>query len=98
MLSNFYGTNHNKDWNASVICEEKEKKKVKNAACSCNNIVNDTAREVAIGKCGVAAGEFASVAIVGKDGAAAAGENPNAANVGEDGTAKTDGVLGDQSS
>ncbi|MBT2686596.1 hypothetical protein J7I93_00200 [Bacillus sp. ISL-47] len=73
------------------MCNEKKN------SCGCVNIVNDTTREVAIGKCGVAAGEFANVAIVGKNGAAAAGENPNAANVGEDGTAKTDGALCAQS-
>lgn len=58
------------------------------------NLVNDTAREVAIGKVGVAAGENAHVALVGKDGSAAAGDTPEAASVGGDGTAQ---VADDQS-
>ncbi|ENH97987.1 hypothetical protein J416_02504 [Gracilibacillus halophilus YIM-C55.5] len=52
------------------------------------NIVNDTDREVAIGKKGVAAGDFADVAVVGKNGAAAAGFTPEAAAVGKDGSAQ----------
>lgn len=52
------------------------------------NIINDTAREVAIGKIGVAAGENANVAVVGDNGAAAAGTNPEVASVGGNGTAQ----------
>jgi hypothetical protein len=52
------------------------------------NIVNDTTREVAIGKIGVAAGENANVALVGDDGTAAAGTNPEIAAVGGDGSAQ----------
>lgn len=52
------------------------------------NVINDTQREVAIGKKGVGAGENTNIGIVGKDGSAAAGTNPDVANVGKDGTAQ----------
>lgn len=60
--------------------EEKcDKEKFEDDCCNKGiNIVNDTQREVAIGKIGVAAGEFANVAIVGEDGAAAAGSEAKA--------------------
>ncbi|WP_209123506.1 hypothetical protein [Alkalihalobacillus sp. BA299] len=67
---------------------KKEKKHFEDECCGCINIVNNTSREVAIGKSGVAAGEFANVAFVGKGGSAAAGGNPDAASVGKDGTAQ----------
>ncbi len=56
---------------------EKEKND-EESCCKGINIVNETQREVAIGKIGVAAGEFANVAIVGEDGAAAAGSEAKA--------------------
>jgi hypothetical protein len=68
--------------------ETKDKEKFEDKCCCGINIVNDTAREVAIGKVGVAAGESANVALVGKGGAAAAGGNPDAAGVGKNGTAQ----------
>jgi hypothetical protein len=52
------------------------------------NVINDTQREVAIGKQGVGAGENTNIGIVGKDGSTAAGGNPDAASVGKDGTAQ----------
>lgn len=52
------------------------------------NVINDTQREVAIGKKGVGAGENTNIGIVGKDGSAAAGNNPEVASVGGDGSAK----------
>jgi hypothetical protein len=52
------------------------------------NVINDTQREVAIGKKGVGAGENTNIGIVGKDGSAAAGSNPDVATVGKDGTAQ----------
>lgn len=68
------------------VCEfdndkKKDKKKDKfKDECCCDkiNIVNDNDREVAIGKVGVAAGEYANVAVVGDNGAAAAGSEPEA--------------------
>lgn len=64
------------------------KKQQEEYCCEGINVVNDTAREVAIGKVGVAAGENANVALVGKDGSAAAGTNPESASVGGDGSAQ----------
>lgn len=52
------------------------------------NVVNDTQREVAIGKTGVAAGELPDVAVAQKTSSASAGFNPDSANVGDDGTAQ----------
>ncbi len=40
------------------------------------NLVNDTQREVAIGKKGVGAGENTNIGIVGNDGSVGAGDNP----------------------
>lgn len=40
------------------------------------NIINDTEREVAIGKKGVGAGENTNIGIVGKDGNATSGTSP----------------------
>ncbi|UVI28622.1 hypothetical protein [Paenibacillus spongiae] len=52
------------------------------------NVVNDTQREVAIGKTGVAAGALPDVAVAHENSSSAAGYNPDAANVGDDGTAQ----------
>lgn len=72
------------------MCGQKidDKNKHKDNCCKGINVVNDTQREVAIGKIGVAAGEFANVAIVGEDGAAAAGETPEATAFSKDGVAR----------
>lgn len=52
------------------------------------NVINDTQREVAIGKIGVGAGENTNIGMVGKDGSTAAGTNPESASVGRDGSAQ----------
>lgn len=68
--------------------ENNKHKQHDDSCCEGINIVNDTAREVAIGKIGVAAGENANVALVGEGGSAAAGTNPESASVGGDGSAQ----------
>lgn len=73
----------------SKIIEEAIKNAFKNLCINIEvnpeiNIINDTQREVAIGKKGVGAGENTNIGIVGKDGAAAAGTNPSVVNEEDD--------------
>lgn len=63
------------------IIEEVVKEALKNISIHIEvnpeiNLVNDTQREVAIGKKGVGAGENTNIGIVGNDGSVGAGDNP----------------------
>jgi hypothetical protein len=62
------------------------------------NLINDTQREVAIGKKGVGAGENTNIGLVGRNGSAGAGNNPEVASVGKDGTAQIADPLSAQAS